>query len=154
MGAINLEQSTGRLSSFFPDADSKFGIFYPQHYLLAVYPNFEAAEQAMAKLSATGLGVGDVIAVPGAEVVQYAEEHLAKHGLWGALMTELSRKIGTEAVYADQDLARAKNGAAFVAAHCPTESDKAKAWTVLEPTHPLVARYYAPGGVEHLHGEN
>jgi hypothetical protein len=154
MAAINLEQSAGRLSSFFPDADSKFGIFYPQHYLLAVYPNFEAAEQASLKLSSTGLGERDVIAVPGAEVVQYVEQHMAKHGLWGALMTELSRKIGTEAVYADQDLARAKSGAAFVAAHCPTEPDKARAWSVLEPTHPVVARYYSPGGVEHLHGEN
>jgi hypothetical protein len=154
MAAINLEQSAGRLSSFFPDADSKFGIFYPQHYLLAVYPNFEAAEQASLRLSATGLGERDVIAVPGADVVQFVEQHMAKHGLWGALMTELSRKIGTEAVYADQDLARAKSGAAFVAAHCPSETDKAKAWSVLEPTHPVVARYYAPGGVEHLHGEN
>src|SRR5712671_6284793 len=102
MAAINLEQAAGRLSSFFPDADSKFGIFYPQHYLLALYPNFEAAEQACTKLNATGLGERDVIAVPGREVVQFAEEHMAKQGLWGALMTELSRKIGTEAVYADQ----------------------------------------------------
>jgi hypothetical protein len=87
-------------------------------------------------------------------VVQYAEEYLVKHGLWGLLMTALSRAIGTEAVYADQDLAAAKAGAAFVAVYCPSDDAKVGAWKVLQPRHPLMARYYSAGGIEHLADEN
>ena len=70
------------------------------------------------------------------------------------MMTELSRVFGTEALYADKDLAAAKKGAAFLAVYCPTEEVKSEAWKFLEPTHPLVARYYSSGGIEHFVGEN
>jgi hypothetical protein len=33
-------------------------------------------------------------------------------------------------------------------------SAKSAAWNILEPTHPLVARYYSLGGIEHFVGEN
>jgi len=69
-------------------------------------------------------------------------------------MTELSRIFATEAVYADKDLAAARKGAAFLAVHCPDEENKNMAWKVLEPRHPLVARYYSLGGIEHLTGES
>ena len=142
-----------RLSTFFKDADTEFGVFYPKHYLLAVFPNFADAESAKAKLNGSGLKE-DVISVPGEEVVLFAEDHLLKDGLWGAMMTELSRTFGTEALYADRDLAAAKNGAAFVAVHCLTDEAKSEAWKILEPTHPLVARFYSLGGIEHFVGEN
>jgi hypothetical protein len=143
-----------RLSTFFKDSDSEFGIFYPNHYLLSAFPNFDDAELAKKALAGSGRGAEDVISASGADVVQFAEEQLLKHGLWGVLMTQLSRAIGTEAVYADRDLAAAKKGVAFVAVHCATEDDKKKAWSILEPTHPLIARYYSGSGIEHLAGEN
>jgi hypothetical protein len=65
-------------------------------------------------------------------------------------MAELSRAIGAGADYSDQDLVAARNGAALVAVHCPTDEIKAAAWKLLEPTHPLAARYYSSGGIEHL----
>lgn len=142
-----------RLSIFFKDADTAFGVFYPKHYLLALFPNFARADEAKDQLNRSGRVDEDVISVSGEEVVQFAEEHLSKDGLWGLLMTELSRVIGTEAGYADSDLAAAKNGAGFVAVHCPTEAIKTEAWKVLEPMHPLVARYYSSGGIEHMVGE-
>ncbi len=159
MTAPNLEQSTaarsaGRLSDFFADTDAEFGIFYPKQYLLASFRNLEDAEHARQLLSGSGWGTHEVISVSGAEVVEFAEEHLLKHGLWGALMTKVSRMIGTEAAYADQDLAAAKLGTAFLAVHCPAEDAKRAAWEILEPTHPLMARYYSAGGIEHLAGEN
>ncbi len=143
-----------RLSTFFKGADTEFGIFYPKHYLLSAFSNLEDAEHARRALTSTGQGDGDVISVSGEEVVRFAEEHLVKDGLWGLLMTELSRAIGTEAGYADKDLAAARKGAAFVAVHCPTEDAKSAAWKVIEPTHPLVARFYSMGGIEHLAGDN
>lgn len=142
-----------RLTTFFHDADTKLGIFYPKHCLLSAYSTFEDAEHARKDLKISGCEDNDVIAVPGEEVVQFAEEHLLKDGLWGMLMRNLSRAIGTEAVYADNDLAAAKKGAAFVAVHCPTEDAKRAAWKVIGPTHPLIARYYSAAGIEHLAGD-
>ncbi len=142
-----------RLSRFFKSGDTEFGVFYPKHYLLAIFPNLAEADRAKQELSIVGRVDEDVISASGEEVVQFADEHLAKDGVWGMLMTELSRAIGTEAAYAEKDLEAAKQGAAFVAVHCPDEKAKTDAWKVLEPRKPLAARYYSFGGIEHLTGE-
>jgi hypothetical protein len=142
-----------RLSSFFDGADVEFGVFYPKHCLLAAFENLTDAQAAKLKLTQAGFAAADVVCVSGEEVVRFAEDHLLKDGLWGAMMTELSRTFGTEAVYADKDLAAARKGAAFVAVHCPTDEVKSQAWKALEPTHPIVARYYSFSGIEHLVGE-
>jgi len=145
--------ATSRLSTFFHGSDTQFGIFYPQHHLLAVFPNVLDANRAKKRLLASGEREEDCIAVAGEEVVHFAEEYLWKEGIWGVLMTKLSRAIGTEAVYADKDLEMARQGAAFLAVHCPTEDAKIAAWKCLEPAHPVVARYYSFAGIEHLAGE-
>ena len=142
-----------RLSTFFNNADVEFGVFYPKHCLLALFDNIAEADRAKEGL-AQARGVGDgAIAVSGEEVVRFAEDHLLKDGLWGVMMTELSRLFGTEALYADRDLAAAKKGAAFLAVHCPSEAVKTEVWKSLEPRHPVAARYYSFGGIEHLAGE-
>jgi hypothetical protein len=143
-----------RLSTFFKDGDTEFGVFYPKHYLLAVFPNLAEADLAKEELNHAGRVDDDVISVSGEEVVHFAEDHMLKDGLAGVLMTKLSRMFGTEALYAEKDLAAAKKGAAFVAVHCPTEAVKIEAWKFLGPRRPLVARYYSFGGIEHLVGEN
>jgi hypothetical protein len=142
--------ATSRLTTFFHGSDTQFGIFYPKHVLLAVFPNLPDACQARKTLLECGDGE-DSIAVVGEEVVDFAEEYLWKEGLWGMLMTQLSRALDAEAVYSDKDLEMARNGAAFLAVHCPTEDAKTAAWKCLEPAHPVAARYYTgryrtPGG--------
>jgi hypothetical protein len=152
-GAQRTTPTMSRLSAFFRHADVEFGVFYPNHCLLAVFETLTDANVAKEDLNHAGLKDEDVISVSGEEVVHFAQDHLLKDGLWGALMTELSRIFGTEAAYADKDLAAARKGAAFIAVHCPTEKVKEEAWKFLEPRHPLVARYYSFGGIEHLAGE-
>ncbi len=142
-----------QLSTFFRDKDVEFGVFYPKHCLLAVFENIEDANGAKKRLTNDGFANNAVISVAGEEVVHFAEDHVLKDGLWGVLMTELSRTFGTEALYADKDLAAARKGAAFVAVHCPSEKVKTAAWKAIEPTRPVVARYYSLGGIEHLTGE-
>jgi hypothetical protein len=143
-----------RLAAFFKNADTQFGIFYPKNYLLCAFSTLEDAKHAKHQLSTVGRDDEDVIVVSGDEVVQFAEDHLIADGLWGMLMTELSRVFGTEALYADKDLAAAKEGAAFLAVYCPTEDAKTEAWKCLDPIHPLVARHYSAIGIEHLAGES
>jgi hypothetical protein len=149
-----MTEAQSRLATFFKHTETEFGIFYPNHCLLAAYSDFAGALKSASALRASGWQHEDLIAVSGEEVVLFAEEHLVKHGLWGVLMTQLSRAIGTEAAYADTDLAAAKKGAGFVVVQCPTEDAKQEAWKILEPLHPLVARYYSGSGIEHLAGES
>jgi hypothetical protein len=139
-----------RLLTFFKHSDTEFGIFYPKHYLVASYPNLQDAEHATLQLRDAGWADDDLIAVSGEDVVRYQEDQLVMHGLWGLLMSQLSRFIGTEEAFADADLAAAKRGVAFIAAHCHTEVIKDQAWEILGPTHPIIARYYDAGGIEHM----
>jgi hypothetical protein len=149
-----MEAAMNRLSAFFKGRDTHSGLFYPEHYLLAVFPNLAQADRAQEKLRHASCGEEDVVSASGEEVVHFAQDHWLQDGLWGFLMRWLSRLLGTEEAYADEDLAAAKNGAAFIAVHCPTEKIKTDAWRLLVTIHPVVARYYRFGGIEHLAGEN
>jgi hypothetical protein len=141
------------LAEFFHGSDTHFGLFYPTGYIFAIYPGFEHAEQARQKLVLSGLRPEQAIAVSGEDVVHFTEEHKYRDGLWGMLMRELSRILATEALYADHDLSMAKHGSGFLAINCHSEHAKERVWSRLEKTEPVVARYYANGGIEHLKGE-
>jgi len=145
--------TSNRLSTFFKESDTEFGVFYPKHYILATYRNDPDAEHARDLLRDAGFEADEVIAVNGDEVVQFAQDLVLRQGLWGVVMEKLSAMFNTEATYAEADLNAAKAGAGFVAVHCPTEPSKEQAWAVLRPTAPAAARYYMAGGIEHLAGE-
>jgi hypothetical protein len=68
-------------------------------------------------------------------------------------MQSLSRFIGTEQMSHDADIKLARSGAAFLAVHCTTEQEKQEAWAALQPEAPIVARYYASDGIDHLAGD-
>lgn len=142
-----------RLSAFFNGCERHFGVFYPEHYLVAMFPSLGEADRARRRLCESGGHYEDAIVAGGDEVVSFASEHLERGGLWGLLMTELSRAFGTEAVYTDRDLEMARRGAALLAVRCRTHHDKTGVWQCLEASRPAVARYYAYGGIEHLAGE-
>jgi hypothetical protein len=142
-----------RLSTFFHGSDTHFGVFYPERYLVAMFDSYLEAELARRRLRDLWGCDEEAIAVPGEDVVEFAEEHWRKDGILGLLMTQLSRAIGTEAVYADRDLERARQGAALLAVHCRTPRAKMAAWQCLEAAHPAAARYYSAGGIEHFAGE-
>jgi len=130
------------LSNFFKESDTQLGIFYPNHYLIAVFRNLETAQQAVKKLRLAGFTEDEVIAVAKEET-----------GLGSFLMQTLSRFFATEQISHDSDLDLAQHGASFAAVHCPTEKTKKEAWNVLQPEAPLAARYYANDGIEHLAGD-
>jgi hypothetical protein len=142
------------LAEFFKGSDTRFGIFYPKDYLLAVFPNFEQAQKAERLLRNSGIPEDAVLAVPGEEVIRLAQEERREGGFWALMMQELSRIFETEEPYLDRDLALAREGAAFLAVYSPTEEDKNRVWQRLEPMEPLVARHYGFVGMEHLTGES
>lgn len=142
-----------RLSQFFKGNDSSAGVFYPSHHIVAVFPDSKSAQQAEQALQKTGVGPEEAIAVGAGEVKEFAAEHVERNGLFGLLMSKISDAIGTEQTYQNYDLDSADGGAGFVAVKCPSEETKQRVWHVLRTLHPLNARYYAPGGIEHLTGE-
>jgi hypothetical protein len=138
------------LMHYLPEADNPFGVFYPKQHLLAVYPGRASAQAAAAELAANGWSKDEMLLATGEEVLQYAEAHIEKGGFWGLLMAELSRLIGTEAAYAEDDLAAARAGAGFLLVHCSTPEAKEEAWRMLRPTAPDTARHYTAEGIETL----
>jgi hypothetical protein len=142
------------LAAFFKGSDTRFGIFYPKDYLLAVFPDMTVALCAERLLHDAGIPHEDVIAVPGEDVLRLADEERRHGGFWARMMQELSRIFETEAPYLDRDLALARQGAAFLCVYSPSEQQKMRVWHCLEQTNPLLARHYGFVGMEHLKGES
>ncbi len=138
------------LAKFFKGSETQLGVFYPNHYLIAVFGDLEAAQRAVKKLRLTGLAENEVIATSGKDFIDLAKEET---GLGSFLMQQLSRFFATEQMSNDTDLALAQRGAGFLAVHCPSERSKNEAWRVVELEAPLAARYYANDGIEHLAGD-
>jgi hypothetical protein len=126
------------------------GIFYPKHYLIAVFRHLSAAQKATSKLRLAGFDEDEVIAVGGDDVLELEKE---ESGPASAVMQAASRFFATEQVSHDKDLNLAQQGAGFVAVHCPDQKTRDEAWAVLKPEAPLSARYYVNDGVEHLAGD-
>src|ERR1035438_1960953 len=137
-------------TNVFKESDTQMGVFYPNHYLIAVFRNLEAARHAVEKLRLAGFAEDEVIAAAGKDFTELAKEET---GLGSSLMQALSRFFATEQISHDSDLDLAQHGAAFMAVHCPSEKSKNEAWNVLQPEAPLAARYYANIGIEHLAGD-
>jgi hypothetical protein len=138
------------LTGFFKESDTQLGVFYPKHYLIAVFRDSRAAQQAVKDLWTSGFAEDEAIAVAGQEFVDLAKEET---GPGNFVMQALSRFFATEQKTHDADLKRAQHGAGFVAAHCLTEQSKQQAWMMLQPHNPLAARYYCADGIEHLAGD-
>ncbi|MEO8128453.1 MAG: hypothetical protein ABJF23_15740 [Bryobacteraceae bacterium] len=140
-----------RLNDFFKGSDTSLGVFYPMHYLVAVFRNLELARDAARKLSQAGYHEGDVTVADGPEVIALAKDET---GLGAFLMQALSRFISAEQTYTDHDLEHAQHGAGFLVAHCPTDAIKTEVWGIVESEGPLDARYYGHGGIVHLAGDS
>src|SRR5579872_3259124 len=138
------------LTGFFKESDTQLGVFYPKHYLIAVFRDSRAAQRAVKELWSTGFAPDEAIAVAGQEFVDLAAEET---GPGNFVMQALSRFFATEQKTHDADLKRAQHGAGFVAVHCPTEESMHHAWNILQPQSPLAARYYSAAGIEHLAGD-
>ena len=142
------------LHTFFQGANNYLGVFYPNGYLTAMFPDLAIAQEVAKDLQFSGLFQPDeVLAVSGIEVIRHHVEHTKTP--WGSMLTGVSRMIGTEAYWADRDLDMAREGKALLAVHCPHDDAKKAAWERIARRHPLAARYYSVGlgGIEHLAGD-
>jgi hypothetical protein len=138
------------LAEFFKNSEIRLGTFYPNHCLVAVFPNGEIARQVVSNLNLAGFAPDEAIAADGREVVELESDET---GLAGFLMQAISRFFATEQKFADHDLESARHGAGFVAVRCRDEKRKDKAWGIVKGEAPLDARFYGLAGIEHLAGD-
>jgi len=138
------------LYHFFHGYRTKLGVFYPTHYIFAAFSSFEAAKNATGKLEEVGFSRDEFVAVTAAETLRFFDEMRADVGVWGELMTTLSRFFGTEEVFADIDIAKSHKGAGFLAVYCPQEEEAERVRDLLEPFGTLSMQLYLPGGVRSL----
>ncbi len=138
------------LAEFFKGSETTLGVFYPNHHLIAVFRTPTVAESVCRKLRFAGFGEDQAIAATGDDVLELAR---AETSLGALLMQRVSSFFATEQRFTDADLEEARHGAGFLAVHCPTEQSKEEAWKLIQSADPLVARYYALSGIEHLAGD-
>ena len=139
-----------KLADYFKTSGMRLGVFYPTHHLIAVFRNPVGSESALHKLLNAGFPPTDAIAADGKTVLEFDE---AETNLAGFVMQVISRFFSTEQVFADHDLADARQGAGILAVLCPTDDLKNTAWGLIQPEDPLDARYYSLVGIEHLAGD-
>jgi hypothetical protein len=138
------------LASFFKESDSKLGVFYPKHYVIATFPSFEITEQAAQGLRKAGFSDQEVLAIPGSEILEFFEEFQANASVGSGVMTTLSRALGTEQIFADDDVEKARTGAGFLAVHSPEETVANCICAILKPFEPCAMHWYEAGGVQSL----
>jgi hypothetical protein len=145
-----IEGNTNRLSGFFRESDISMGVFYPMHYIIATFPSFEVAKLGNLALKKAGFNDDEVLPVPGSEALDFFKQFQDHAGIWGNLMTELSRFFDTEASKADHDIERAKAGAGFLVIHSPTEREANRIREILAPLSPIAMHWYLPGAIQSL----
>jgi hypothetical protein len=137
-----------RIGQFFHGSETTLGVFYPFHCITAVFPDYETTEQIAKKLRGVGFSEEDILAATGAELL----EHESQETTIDSLMKEFSRLFRSEQLDIDHDLKHAREGAGFLIVRCLNERSKIVAWPIIKSGHPLDARYYATGAIEHLAG--
>jgi hypothetical protein len=134
---------------FFKEGDHSFGMFYPRHYIVAGFDSIEKAVTAERELLAQGFGENEVKSATGSFVVDQLES-MQDASFLDKLKMQISRAVGTEAGYIDDDMILARSGGAFLFVYAPTDADCRRAMAALEPQQPVFARRYLPMAIERL----
>ena len=141
-----------KLKQFFEATHTNLGIvFYPTHFIFAAFPSLTLAEEAGHALSEKGFPANEMEVASGPEVEEFFNEFRSERGAWGKFMRGLSREIlSTQAKFCDLDMARAKDGASFVAVRCDTEDDSHRISHVVENFNPIGMQWYRSIVIENL----
>lgn len=132
------------------DGSSSFGSFYPKNYVLAVFVEHGAAEQAASAAHAAGFAEDDVIVASGADVVAHARDAQAEQGILSKMGEMLSKLYTDESADSHTLVSLAGAGATFVLVYAPEDDDTAKAATTLRAFGPAIMRKYGTLAIAEL----
>lgn len=135
---------------FFKGDDTSFGIFYPTDYIIAVFDSHESAQRGKEALLSAGYLEDEVDVVPCDYVISNIEEGTKDASFLSRIGQRISEGIGTEASYWEEDLKLAKQGAGFLAVHCPTAHEAKRVQRLLKSENPKNMRRYASLLIEKL----
>ncbi|NII09304.1 hypothetical protein [Oleiagrimonas sp. C23AA] len=135
---------------FFKEHDSSFGLFYPIHYTMMAFEDFERAKEVEHMLiGEAGFPDEDVAAASGRFVVEEVESQDDANWL-DHMQEKIARVVGTEAGYIEDDIKHARNGGAFVFVYTPDDERIERVHKAVERFHPVFARRYLTAGIERL----
>jgi WD40 repeat protein len=138
------------LAKLFHEQETRLGVFYPTHYVVAVFRSLEMAQSACNALVDAGFSKDEARAVPGSDVLEYFDELSEQTGIWGLLMTEFSRVIDTEASFVDKDIHAARRGAGFLIVGCGTQEEAEHIHGLVAESEPIAMQWYSTGAVHSL----
>lgn len=138
------------VATFLKESSTKLGIFYPNHYIVATLPSDGAARQAESAIRASGIPEEDVLSMSPDEMRAFLLRHRDEQGVTGNVMTGISRALGDDATFVDDDLARAERGAGFLLVHCPSSERVPVVKDALKPYAPVAMHWYRGEGIESL----
>jgi hypothetical protein len=142
--------ATSQLWHFFNGSDASFGVFYPRGHIVAIFPSLDVAKRAEAVVRNIGFKEHEVLAIAAEEMLQFLSEFELRAGLWGMLMRRLSRMFGTEEMFVDNDIRRARQGAGFLAIYSPDDAECEWIRHALEEFRPLSMQRYLASGIQSL----
>ncbi len=134
---------------FFKESDTSFGLFYPLHYIVVAFDDFEQAESGRQQFLSEGFGADDVATASGPFVVDELE---SEEGVawFDRLRAGIARIIGTEAGFLDDDIQLAKRGGAFLFVYAPDEDSIQHSRELIDRLRPIFARRYHRAGIESM----
>lgn len=134
----------------FKGRDTSWGIFYPTDYIVAIFDSVETAKRARGIMLSAGYSEDEADAVPSEYVMADIEEGTKNASLLTRVRQQISKALGAEAEYWEEDLRFAKQGAGFLAVRCRTEAEAKRVLRLLQPEHPRKMRRYGQAGIEEL----
>ena len=139
------------VSQFFKhDADQAMGVFYPTDYLVAFFASHDIALQAKQQLEQNDYKSEDILVLRGEEFAALADQLHDDASTWSRITAAVSKVVGTEELHLDNDIKAARQGAGFLAVHCPTEEEGQKIFTLLKPLGPVAMRRYSPYTIDRM----
>jgi hypothetical protein len=138
------------ISAFFKESNSSLGIFYPTHYIVASFPSEADAGQAYDAIRGSGLAEDEVLRLSPSKALSFFEDFQKESGTLGEVMTGVSRALGDDATFADDDINRARRGSGFVFVHATTDAEAARIRNLVAPYRPQTMHWYLRGGIQSL----
>jgi hypothetical protein len=136
--------------SLFKGHDTRFGVFYPTNFIIAVFDSYETAKRARDIMLSAGYGEDEVDAVPSDYIIADIEKGTKNATLIKRVEQRLTRHFGSDASLWEDDLKWARQGAGFLAVYCPTEHEAHRVLRLLKPLNPKSMRRYERFVVEDL----
>jgi len=136
-----------QISEFFKESHTSFGVFYPLHYIVAVFPDVTKARHANRDMVFAGFPADQAAVFEGKDFLEHEEKPA---GYWNLIMQGVSHAIGAEQLSMEHHVELARKGAAFLIVHCQSNAMKDAAWSKIREAEPIAAHYYTRGYVEHL----